>query len=109
MLTVDYKIIGFRIKEKRKKLKLTQEQLAEKLSVTVGYVSQMERGVTKINLDMLAEIGSILDEDIAFFVTGVSTKQNAYLNGNMNAEFSKLSDKEKRILLEMARVLINNR
>ena len=44
---VDYKLIGGRIKERRKARGMTQEQLAEALSVTVGYVSQMERGVTR--------------------------------------------------------------
>ena len=35
-MNVDYKLIGRRIKEERKKKGYTQENLAEKLDVTVG-------------------------------------------------------------------------
>ena len=41
-MNVDYKLIGSRIKAERKKLGITQEVLAEKLDVSIGYVSQIE-------------------------------------------------------------------
>ena len=65
-MNVDYSLIGSRIKSKRKEKRMTQEMLAEALEVSVGYVSQVERGVTKISLDLLAEISGILECDIAF-------------------------------------------
>lgn len=40
-MAVDYKLIGQRIKEHRKQKKMTQEVLAEKSDVTVGYISQI--------------------------------------------------------------------
>ena len=43
-MSIDYKIIGKRIKERRKICQITQETLAEKLGVSVGYISQIERG-----------------------------------------------------------------
>ena len=57
---IDYKLIGERIKKIRKACGLTQEILAEKLNVSIGYISQVERGITKISLDLLAAISSIL-------------------------------------------------
>ena len=50
---MDYGAIGQRIKQVRRSRDMTQERLAEALSVSVGYISQIERGVTKINLDWL--------------------------------------------------------
>ena len=50
-MRIDYKLIGNRIKTERKKSGITQEVLAEMLDVTVGYVSQVERGITKISLE----------------------------------------------------------
>ena len=41
-MAVDFKLIGKRIQDKRKGLKKTQEDLAEYLDVSVGYVSNME-------------------------------------------------------------------
>ena len=55
-MNVDYKLVGKRIQAARKQSGMTQETLAEKLDVSIGYVSQVERGVTKISLDLLAAI-----------------------------------------------------
>ena len=63
-MSVDYSMIGKRIKQKRKQLHQTQDYLAEALGVSVGYVSQIERGVTKISLDTLSAISSFLQCDI---------------------------------------------
>ena len=68
-MNIDYKLIGERIKKTRKSQNITQELLAEKLNVSIGYVSQVERGITKISLDLLGAISSILNCDVASFVT----------------------------------------
>ena len=44
-MNVDYGAIGQRIKQVRRSRDMTQERLAEALSVSVGYISQIERGV----------------------------------------------------------------
>lgn len=49
-MSVDYKMIGKRIKSSRKQLKMTQEELAEKLDISSSFESRMERGATKISL-----------------------------------------------------------
>ena len=55
-MNVDYFAIGQRIKQVRRDRGMTQERLAEALSVSVGYISQIERGVTKISLETLAAV-----------------------------------------------------
>lgn len=102
---IDYKQIGLRIKQARKGNGFTQEYLAEQLSVSVGYVSQLERGVTKISLDTLAEIASILGFELTFFLDGVTVRQDTYLQQELQTIFTKLSPDRKRILLEIAEVL----
>ena len=42
-MNVDYGAIGQRIKQVRRSRDMTQERLAEALSVSVGYISQIER------------------------------------------------------------------
>ncbi len=105
---VDYKLIGNRIKIKRKASGQTQEQLAEKLSVTVGYVSQLERGVTKISLDTLSEICAILNCDMSFFITGTATGENSYLKDELISKFSALTQTQKKIIVDFIDVLIRN-
>ncbi|HIU48528.1 MAG TPA: helix-turn-helix transcriptional regulator [Candidatus Avimonoglobus intestinipullorum] len=46
-MSIDYSLIGARIQARRKQMHLTQEQLAEALSVSVGYISQVERGTPR--------------------------------------------------------------
>ncbi|MBQ3826264.1 MAG: helix-turn-helix transcriptional regulator [Spirochaetaceae bacterium] len=50
-MSIDYRLIGQKIQTKRKTLHKTQENMAESISVTVGYISQIERGITKVNLE----------------------------------------------------------
>ena len=45
-MSVDYQLIGRRISQYRRAERKTQENLAEGLGVSVGYISQIERGVT---------------------------------------------------------------
>ena len=100
-MNVDYKLIGERIKKVRKSREMTQESMAEKLNVSIGYVSQVERGITKISLDLLGAISSILDYDIASFVSESANNSNAYLESEFKREFGKLSKSKKRLVLEI--------
>ena len=79
-MALNYIIIGDRLKEARMNKKLTQEDLAEKLGVSVPYVSRIERGSTAINLKRLAEICNILDVSEGEILSGASTESSSYLN-----------------------------
>ena len=49
-----------KIKEMRKRINLTQGDLATQLSVTQGAVSQWETGLTNPTLEMLVKIAAVL-------------------------------------------------
>ncbi len=74
-MSVDYQTIGRRIKDKRKALHQTQDHLAEALGVSVGYISQIERGVTKVNLDTLSKIATHLSCELSELLTGTVPAQ----------------------------------
>ena len=104
-MSVDYAVIGKRIQQKRKARCMTQESLAEYLTVTVGYVSQMERGVTKISLDRLSDIAKYLDCGIEELVTGVAREQNGYLRQELELLYSELDNSQRRLLLALGRAV----
>ena len=104
-MNIDYKLIGDRIKEQRVKNKMTQENLAERLDVSIGYVSQVERGITKISLDLLGHISSILKTDISFFVSGAAVKSDNYLLNELELSFCKLTHTQRKMLIEMINVI----
>ena len=104
-MNIDYKLIGQRIAKERKKAGLTQEMLSEKLLVTVGYISQIERGITRVNLDTLAQISSILGCDIAYLITGTAVKSKSYLNEELGRRVSAMNTQQKKALLKICEAI----
>ena len=103
-MNVDYKLIGDRIKKARKFKGITQDVLAENLGVSIGYVSQVERGITKISLDLLAAISSILECDIASLITESATNSSEYMESELLSELRKLDSKKKKYILEIIKL-----
>lgn len=106
---VDYRVIGRRIKQKRKSLHFTQDRVAEALSVSVGYISQIERGVTKVNLDTLAKLAVFLQCDIAELVTGIVTAQENYLDQEIDKISRSMDVAQKQMLLEVANIILRQK
>lgn len=102
---VDFFALGQRIQRRRKSLGRTQENLAEAISVTTGYISQIERGITKINLETLSGIAEYLGCDIAAFLSDTATMSGSYLSGELEECAGRLSPQNRRTLIEIARVL----
>ena len=44
-MAIDYTVIGQRIKQARLAKSLTQEELAEKVDISVAFLSRVERGI----------------------------------------------------------------
>lgn len=105
-MNVDYGAIGQRIKQVRRSRDMTQERLAEALSVSVGYISQIERGVTKINLDTLAAVAAHLNCELSELVTGVSVLQGRYLEGELAQLVDQMDGRQRKMLLEVAKLIL---
>lgn len=60
-MVLDYKTLGKRIKFYRKQMHITQEQMAEQLDLSLSFISQIERGVTKMSLDTFVDICDLID------------------------------------------------
>ena len=103
---VDYKLIGKRIKEHRKSKSMTQEVLAEKADVTVGYISQIERGICKVNLDTMSVIANILECEVTDFISGSSTLQSSYLQDEIFSRLNYCDEKQKKMVLEFIEMLL---
>lgn len=67
---LDYYVIGSRIKRARIKKNLTQEELSERLDISVAFYSRVERGVSHINLKRLYQICEILDVTVSEILEG---------------------------------------
>lgn len=105
---IDYPIIGQRIQRLRRQRGMTQEQLAEKLGVTVGYISQLERGVTKISLDTLGRICAALHGDMAAILSGASPEQASYRQDELMQKYARLTPTQKQLLLDFVDLLLKH-
>ena len=69
------------IKQNRRELNMTQEQLAEAVGVTVGAVSKWESGATTPDLDLLMDMADLfqtsMDALLGFQLSGVGAEEQA--------------------------------
>lgn len=56
---IDYEKIGLKIKENRKRLKLTQQELGEKIEKTKSSIQKYEKGLTQIPNDVLEKLAEV--------------------------------------------------
>ncbi len=83
--------IGRFIAERRKKVNLTQAQLAEKLNITDKAISKWERGKAMPDVSIMLELCGILEISV-----------NELLNGE-EISMEKNNEKNEQLLLEMAK------
>ncbi len=61
-----YKILGKNIKTRRKALGLTQQELADKLDMSLNFVGKIEVAFSKPSLDTLIQIADALDTTVSY-------------------------------------------
>ena len=91
--------IGCRIKECREKLGLTQEQLAEKMDVSVNYISTIERGESFPRYQRLVALLNALQTSADSVFCDVVKYSANYRASLLSEKLSELPiDAQKRIL-----------
>lgn len=66
------KVLGARLRARRKFLKMSQKQLGEKVDITFQQIQKYERGTNKIGAIRLADFCSVLSVPIAYFYGGLT-------------------------------------
>lgn len=64
------RVVGQRIRWRRRELKLTQERLGELLDLTFQQVQKYEKGVNRVSAGRLYEIAGVLGVPINYFFEG---------------------------------------
>ncbi len=65
--------VGMRIRLRRKVLKISQEELAEKLGITFQQVQKYERGKNRLTASRLFDISQVLQTPIKFFFAEINS------------------------------------
>ena len=99
-MNVLYQEIGGRIQDLRRLHHLTQENLAEKLDVSVKHISSVERGSSSLSLEKLIQLCDLLDCSIDYLVLGRNISgMEEYIPQSILEIFTR-SDKEECALLQ---------
>ena len=104
------KNIGKKIKLARTNANFTQEQLAEKISLSTRYISQLERGIAFGSATTITNICKILNITPNFLFEYLLNEDSCEFNDLIDAKFlksySKLNNYNRNILNSMASELL---
>ena len=79
-MELDYKNIGKRIVRRRKRLKISQIDLAEKIGISNNYLSSIEHGKEKPSLDILVKICNAISVTPDYLIMGNMYSNNVPQN-----------------------------
>lgn len=104
-MSPDYSVIGRRIKTARIEQKLTQEELADKIDVSVAFLSRVERGSSKINLKRLTQIAENLNVSPGYLLTGSNTVSKDYLREDFRQVLDKCTPEQQRLIYAISELV----
>lgn len=104
-MATDYNVIGERIKKAIKAKNMTQEKLAEKLDVSIAFLSRIERGSSQINLKRLGQICEILDITEGEILNGSTNKSARYLEADFSQLLKTCSPEKQKLIYDVAKVI----
>ncbi|MBD5472827.1 MAG: helix-turn-helix transcriptional regulator [Lachnospiraceae bacterium] len=97
---MDYKRLGERIREERRRLNLTQAQLAEDIDISDTYMGAIERGERSLTLDTLIRLVNRLGVTVDYMLSD-SVSDN---DSNIMEQFKQIIDRQP---LERKQMAIN--
>lgn len=101
------KSMGQKIKSAREKKGYTQEQLAERLNLSVQHISVIERGVKAPKLETFVRIANELDVNADFLLSELLSVSAQLEASDLYDSMGDVSEKEKERILKVLRVLVD--
>ena len=96
---VDYKLIGEKLKNARKSVGLSQEELAFRANLTREYISQIENGKKHPSLEILFILQGVLN--VPFYELFSNKQMNNYYDLKLMNIFNNSEDLEKELFLKI--------
>jgi len=83
-------LFGLNLKRYRKEKRLSQEELSEKVDISVKHLSKIERGLTFVSADLLEKISNHLEVSIARLFCAQNEK---IYNNDVLEKFDRITEK----------------
>ena len=107
MNNIDYALIGNKIKQKRKEMGYSQEQLAEMCEISASYIGHIERGTKKMSIPIAVSIAHTLHLSLDYlFLDIADTNEDLILRISSLLQHS--SKEQSDTLLKTIKVLSEN-
>lgn len=103
---MDYYKIGLKIREYRKICGLSQEELAEKVGISVTHMSHIETGNTKLSLPVLVELASVLGVGTDVLLSS-DRSGSERSRGTLSAVLKDCNERELAILADIVKAAKN--
>ena len=112
-MELNVKVIGRRVKELRSQERLSQAALAERIDMSVTYISRIETGKKQASLGALVRIAEALGVTVNNLLYGNQANDKAEYIMELAQLLEDCSSYEKRVIYEIAlatkKALIENR
>lgn len=93
MVTIDYKDLGKRVRELRRKLGFTQEILAEKCGISASFLGHIERGTRVASIETLVSLCNLLHVTPQYLLSASLNTFEPYMpNGLSDENRNRLSE-----------------
>lgn len=107
MNNIDYALIGNKIRQKRKDMGYSQEDLAEMCEISVSYIGHIERGTKKMSIPIAVNIAHALHLSLDYlFLDVADSEENILLS--VNSLLKQGSPEQVSSLLKAIKILSEN-
>lgn len=104
-MELDYKAIGKRIKIARIRAELTQEKLAESVSVSPSHMSNIETGTTRVSLTTIVAIANALSVTVDDLLCDSVKKTRVQFEKDIAQALEDCNEYEIRIIADTVQAL----
>ena len=98
----------FLVRKERERARLTRENLAEMLGLSLPYIGQLERGERQMSLDTLVKISDHLHIPTDYLIYGSAPDMEKELS-RISALLSKCSKNELSLIENMIKLILSHR
>ena len=105
-MELDYKAIGKRIKVARIRMEITQEQLADRVSVSPTHLSNIETGSTRVSLTTIVKIANALNVTVDDLLCDNLVNARPQFERDMQSLLDDCNDHEVRIAYKVAKAAV---
>jgi transcriptional regulator with XRE-family HTH domain len=101
-VSLNFNLIGLRIKESRLQKQISQAELAERIDLSASYISHIETAKKQASLESLVRIANALEVTVDHMLNGDQTSDPAEYRIDLVQLLEGCTSYEKRIIYEIA-------